>query len=158
MKMLCSKDLSNDSVTLMKTQLDTLVIRSSQKQEMINITSDVIHSACEAGIRNGFVGVFSQHTTAVLLVNEFQSALLSDIGDFLKRVIEDGLPYKHNSPDWSDCDRNNATSHLRSLLFNNSVMLPVVDGKPVLGQFQSVILAELDGPRERTIKLQFLGV
>jgi secondary thiamine-phosphate synthase enzyme len=142
----------------MKTQLDTLVVHSSQKQEMIEITPYVIDSARDAGIRNGFVGVFSQHTTAVLMVNEFQSALLSDIGDFLKRVIEDGLPYKHNSPKWSDCDRSNAASHLRSLLFSNSAMLPVVDGKPVLGQFQRVILAELDGPRERTIKLQFVGV
>jgi secondary thiamine-phosphate synthase enzyme len=142
----------------MNTQLGTFVVRSSQKQELIDITSDVIDAARNAGIGNGFVGVFSQHTTAVLLVNEYQSALLFDIGDFLKRVIEDGLPYKHNSPEWSDCDRSNATSHLRSLLFNNSVMLPLVDGKPMLGQFQSVILAELDGPRERTLKLQVLGV
>ena len=50
-----------------------------------------------------------------------------------------------------------ATSHLRSLLFNNSVLLPISEGKPVLGQFQSVILAELDGPRDRTLKLQILG-
>ena len=142
----------------MKTQLDTFVVRSSQKQEMIDITSDVIHAASEAGIRNGFVGIFSQHTTAVVTVNEFQPALLSDMGDFLKRVVEDGLPYKHNSPEWSDCDRSNASSHLRSMLFSNSVMLPVVDGKPVLGQFQSVIMAELDGPRDRTFKVQFLGV
>ena len=98
----------------LKTQLDTFVVRSSQKQELINITPDVIDFVREAGIRNGFIGVFSQHTTAVLLVNEFQPALLSDIGDFLKRLIEDGLPYKHNSPEWSDCDRSNATSHLRS--------------------------------------------
>ena len=73
-------------------------------------------------------------------------------------IVEDGLRYKHNSPEWSDCDRSNATSHLRSLLFSNGVMLPVVDGKPVLGQFQSLILAELDGPRERTLKVQLLGV
>jgi len=142
----------------LKTQLDTFVVRSSQKQEMIDITADVIEATREAGIRNGFIGIFSQHTTAAVLVNEFQPALLSDIGDFLKRIIEDGVSYKHNSPEWSDCDRGNATSHLRSLLFSNSVMLPVVDGKPVLGQFQSVIMAELDGPRERTIKIQFLGV
>jgi secondary thiamine-phosphate synthase enzyme len=142
----------------MKTQLDTFVVRSSHKQEMVDVTADVIGFTREAGIQNGFVGVFSQHTTAVLLVNEFQSALLDDIGEFLKRVVEDGLAYKHNSPEWSDCDRSNATSHIRSLLFSNSVMLPVVEGKPVLGQFQRVILAELDGPRERTLKLQFLGV
>ena len=142
----------------MKTQLDTFVVRSSQKQEMIDITSDVIEATREAGIRNGFVGIFSQHTTAAVLVNEFQSALLSDIGEFLKRIVADSISYKHNSPEWSDCDRGNATSHLRSLLFSNSVMLPIVDGKPVLGQFQSVIMAELDGPRERTIKVQCLGV
>jgi len=142
----------------MKTQLDTFVVCSSQKQQMIDITPAVIEFARDAEVRNGFVGVFSQHTTAVLLVNEFQSALLSDIGDFLRRVVDDRLLYRHNSPEWSDCDRGNATSHLRSLLFSNGVMLPVVEGKPVLGQFQSVILAELDGPRERTLKLQFLGV
>ena len=142
----------------MKTQLDTFVVRSSQKQEMIDITSEVIDATRESGIRNGFVGIFSQHTTAAVLVNEFQSALLSDIEDFLKRTVEDSISYKHNSPEWSDCDRGNATSHLRSLLFSNSVMLPVVDGELVLGQFQSVIVAELDGPRERTIKVQFLGV
>jgi secondary thiamine-phosphate synthase enzyme len=142
----------------LKTQLDKFVVRTSQKQEMIDITSDVIEATRESGIRNGFVGIFSQHTTASVLVNEFQSALLCDIGQFLKRIVEDGIPYKHNSPEWSDCDRENATSHLRSLLFSNSVMLPVADGKVVLGQFQSVILAELDGPRERTIKVQCLGV
>ncbi len=142
----------------MKTQLDTFVVRSMQKQEMIDITRDVIHAASEADICNGFMGIFSQHTTAALLVNESQSALLSDIADFLERVVEDNLHYKHNSPEWSDCERSNAASHLRSLLFSNSVMLPIVDGKPVLGQFQSVILAELDGPRERKIRLQFLGV
>ena len=142
----------------MKTQLDTFVVRSSQKQEMIDITPDVIDATRESGIRNGFIGIFSQHTTAGVMINEFQPALLADIGDFLKRVIDDGLSYKHNSPEWSDCDRGNATSHLRSLLFSNSVMLPVIDGKPVLGQFQSVMIAELDGPRERTIKIQCLGV
>ena len=85
----------------MKTQLDTFVVRSSQKQEMIDITPEVIEATREAGIRNGFVGVFSQHTTAAVLVNEFQSALLFDIGDFLKRIVEDGVSYRHNSPEWS---------------------------------------------------------
>jgi len=142
----------------MTSQLETLCIRSSGKQEMIDITPRLAESLKSSGLQNGFLGVFSQHTTAVLLVNEFQSALLSDIQDFLKAVIREDLPYKHNSPEWSDCDRNNAASHLRSLLFNNSVLLPVAGGKPILGQFQSVILAELDGPRERTLKLQFLGM
>jgi len=46
---------------------------------------------------------------------------------------------------------------LRALLLGQSVMVPVVDGKPVLGQFQSVMLAEFDGPRRRAIHVQVLG-
>ena len=141
----------------MRTELQTMSVQTQNKQQMIDVTSQIQDSIAASGIRNGFVGLFSQHTTAVLLVNEWQSALVDDIGEFLGRVVEDGLPYKHNSPLFSDCERGNAASHLRSLLFNNSVMLPVSEGKPVLGRFQSVILAELDGPRERTVKLQILG-
>ena len=141
----------------MKTHNETMSVATEAKQQMINVTGRLRESIAISGIRSGFAGLFSQHTTAVLLVNEWQSALLDDIREFLSRVVEEGLPYKHNSPLYSDCDRSNATSHLRSLLFNHSVMLPIVDGEPVLGEFQNVILAELDGPRERTLKLQIVG-
>ncbi len=49
------------------------------------------------------------------------------------------------------------TSHLRSMLLNHSVMIPIMNGKPVLGQFQSVLLAELDGPRVRSVHVQLVG-
>ena len=141
----------------MKTKLETLALNTKEKQQLINITSRVKEVVDRSGIRNGFIGLFSQHTTAALLVSEFQNALLEDIRAFLGRVVEDDRMYKHNSPEFSDCDRKNAASHLRSLLFSNSVVLPVCEGELVLGQFQSVILAEMDGPRERSLKLQFVG-
>jgi secondary thiamine-phosphate synthase enzyme len=141
----------------MKTQLDTLALTTTEKQQMINITPRLKQIVADSGIQNGFVGLFSQHTTAALMVSEFQKALLDDVGAFLRRVIEDNIPYKHNSPEYSDCDRKNAASHLRSILFSNSVLLPVSEGELVLGEFQSVILAEMDGPRKRSLKIQFLG-
>jgi secondary thiamine-phosphate synthase enzyme len=141
----------------MKTRLDTLALKTTEKQQLINITDHVREAVMDSGIKNGFIGLFSQHTTAALMVSEFQKALLDDIAAFLGRVVVDDLPYKHNCPEFSDCDRRNAASHLRSMLFNNSVVLPVFDGEVVLGQFQSVILAEMDGPRERSLKVQLLG-
>lgn len=141
----------------MKTKLETLALNTTEKQQLINITPRVKAAVTDSGIRNGFIGLFSQHTTAALMVSEYQNALLDDIARFLLQVVEDDLPYKHNSPEYSDCDRKNAASHLRSMLFNNSVVLPVAEGELVLGQFQSVILAEMDGPRERSLKVQFLG-
>jgi secondary thiamine-phosphate synthase enzyme len=142
----------------MNTKLETLALRTTDKQQLINITSRVKQAVSESGIKNGMVGLFSQHTTAALMVSEFQNALLDDIAGFLRRVVQDDLSYKHNCPEFSDCDRKNAASHLRSMLFNNSVVLPVSEGELVLGQFQSVILAEMDGPRERSLKVQFLGI
>jgi secondary thiamine-phosphate synthase enzyme len=142
----------------MKTKLETLALKTTDKQQLINITSRVKEVVTESGMKNGMVGLFSQHTTAALMVSEFQTALLDDIAAFLRTVVQDDLTYKHNSPEFSDCDRKNAASHLRSMLFNNSIVLPVSDGELVLGQFQSVILAEMDGPRERNLKVQFLGV
>jgi secondary thiamine-phosphate synthase enzyme len=141
----------------MKSKLEDLALQTTEKQQLINITPKVQEAVADSGIKNGFIGLFSQHTTAALTVSEFQNALLDDIAGFLRRVVEENLPYKHNSPEFSDCDRKNAASHLRSLLFSNSVVLPVCDGELVLGQFQSVILAEMDGPRERSLKVQFLG-
>jgi secondary thiamine-phosphate synthase enzyme len=141
----------------MKTELTTLTVQTNGPQEMLNLTSRFMEAVASSGIRNGLAGLFTQHTTAVVLVNEFQTALLDDIRDFLGRAVPDGVFYRHNSPELSDCDRHNAASHLRSLLFNNGVLVPVADGQLILGQFQSVILAELDGPRERTLKLQILG-
>jgi secondary thiamine-phosphate synthase enzyme len=141
----------------MKSKLEDLALQTTEKQQLINITPKVKEAVADSGIKNGFIGLFSQHTTAALTVSEFQNALLDDIAGFLRRVVEENLPYKHNSPEFSDCDRKNAASHLRSLLFSNSVVLPLCDGELVLGQFQSVILAEMDGPRERSLKVQFLG-
>ena len=141
----------------MKTKLETLGLKTTEKQQLINITSRVKELVTHSGIRNGMIGLYSQHTTAALMVSEYQNALVDDVAGFLRRVVADDLPYKHNSPEFSDCDRKNAASHLRSLLFNNSVVLPVSEGEVVLGEFQSVILAELDGPRERSLKVQVLG-
>jgi secondary thiamine-phosphate synthase enzyme len=123
----------------------------------MDITPDVRNLVRSGVIRNGMVGIFSQHTTAMLVVNEFQDALLNDIHAFLGRVVEEERDYRHNSPEYSDCDRHNAASHLRSLIFSNNVVLPVSGGELVLGRFQSVILAELDGPRERCVKVQLMG-
>jgi len=141
----------------MKSEMKTIRVRTQRKQEMLDITSVVNHTIADSGIWSGIAGIYSQHTTACLFVGEFQSALIDDLEDFLQRIVEEDLPYKHNSPEFSDCTRRNAASHLRSLLLSHCVMLPIVDGKAVFGEFQRVIFAELDGPRDRTLQVHILG-
>jgi thiamine phosphate synthase YjbQ (UPF0047 family) len=64
----------------------------------------------------------------------------------------------HNDPDHSDCDRSNADAHLRALLLGHSLTLPLGGGEVVLGQWQRVLMGELDGPRTRSVRLQVMGV
>ena len=58
---------------------------------------------------------------------------------------------------WRDQEPINAHSHLASMLLGSSETIPVCEGKLVLGQWQSVMLVDLDGPRQRTVGLQLLG-
>jgi len=58
---------------------------------------------------------------------------------------------------WRDQEPINAHSHLACMLLGSSECIPVVDGSMVLGQWQSVMLVDVDGPRERTVGIQCLG-
>lgn len=58
---------------------------------------------------------------------------------------------------WRDQEPINAHSHLLSMLLGSSESIPVVDGKMVIGQWQSILLVDLDGPRDRTVGIQFMG-
>jgi len=111
----------------------------------------------KTGIRAGVALLQSLHSTAALFVNEWQEALLEDFRTLLEQAVRAEAPWRHNDPRYSDCDRSNAASHLRALLLGSSAMLAVRRGRLVRGTWQSIILAELDGPRTRSVSLQILG-
>ena len=58
---------------------------------------------------------------------------------------------------WREQEPINAHSHLISMMMGSSECIPVVDGEMVIGQWQSVMLVDLDGPRTRTVGVQLMG-
>jgi len=136
----------------------TLRIITQERFEVHNITDLVKGLPKLAGITHGIVTIHSLHTTTAIFLNEFQQALLDDIKETLRALVADDGAYRHNNPDFSDCTRQNAASHLRAMLLGHNVSIPVEDGKLVLGRWQSIIFAELDGPQERQIHAQVIGV
>jgi secondary thiamine-phosphate synthase enzyme len=135
-----------------------LKVQTENREELQNLSQTVREFVRSSGIRDGSVTVSSLHTTCAILINEWQDALIHDVQAYLQSLCAAGTYYRHNDPKWSDCDRQNADSHLRSLMLGMNLTLQIADGEVVLGEFQSVILAELDGPRERTVRLQAMGV
>jgi secondary thiamine-phosphate synthase enzyme len=141
----------------MKVDRDTIAIYTTEGQQFLDITKRAQTVVYGSGIRNGMLLINSLHTTIALFINEFQDALLDDIAVVLQKLIPRRTGYLHDDPRYSDCDRGNAHAHLRATLLGRSIALGVADGVILLGQYQRVILAELDGPRERRLQVQVLG-
>ena len=137
---------------------ETLVVQTDQRIELVDLTNPIMDYVRRFNIREGLVSLWSMHTTCALFINEFQTALLSDIKRFLEQLVGRDAEWMHNNPEHSDCDRMNADAHLRALLLGHSVTLQISGGEVVLGQWQRILLAELDGPRARTLRIQVMGV
>ena len=138
--------------------LETLCYKTRDRLELINITKDLNEVVRKHGLKAGFVLVQSLHTTTAIFINEFQQALLDDIKSFLERLVGRIDYWRHNDPKLSECNRQNADSHLRAMVLGHTLSVPVRNGELALGYWQSIILAELDGPRDRSIQVQVLGV
>lgn len=125
-----------------------------------DLTTDLSDAISESGIKNGFVTVTSRHTTTAITINENEERLLEDVKTFLTRLIPPADKYLHNDIAMRDCppdEPENAHSHLAVMLLGSSEVIPLTDGDLVLGQYQSVMLCELDGPRRRQVSLRIYG-
>ena len=125
---------------------------------MVDLTDRIVQLVRAQGVREGLANVWVLHTTCAVFINENQKALHADIKRVLEQLVPREADWRHNDPAHSDCDRMNADSHLRTLLLGHSLTLQVSGGDVVLGQWQRVLMAELDGPRARTLRVQVWGI
>ncbi len=137
---------------------DTLTVQTHERIELTDVTDRVVAIVRDAGVRDGIVSLWSMHTTFAVFMNESQKALHADIKRLLETMVDRDADWMHNDPDHSDCDRLNADAHLRAMLLGHSLTLQVSGGQLVLGQWQRVLVAELDGPRSRSLRLQVMGI
>jgi secondary thiamine-phosphate synthase enzyme len=141
----------------MKAFSSTLTLQSEEPTEVDDISKLVRSAVQQLPITTGIALVNTLHTTCALFINEFQAALMDDLKRMIERLVPERGGYRHDDARYSDCERGNGHAHLRAALLGRSVALAVNDGDLVLGRFQSVIFAELDGPRKREISIQVIG-
>lgn len=131
---------------------------TNDRMQLLNITERINEVVRKSGIRDGLVHLQSLHTTSAVFLNEWQDALLVDVKGFLDQVVLRDKYYRHNDPEHSDCERRNADSHLRGLLMGQTLSLQVRNATVLLGTWQSIIFAEFDGPRSRSLSIQVSGI
>ena len=119
---------------------------------MTDITGDVaqyLQAHAADGWQEGFVCVYSPHTTCAVTINEgFDPDVQRDITSFLSKLVPADSGFRH-------CE-GNSDAHIKTLLTGASCLVPVTAGKMSLGQWQRVFLCEFDGPRSRTLYFSFI--
>lgn len=139
----------------MKQYTDEILLDTTNRLELFDITEDVQKVLEKSGINEGILTVFCNHTTAGVKINERCQNLVHDIKDFLDRAVPEA-DYLHNT-DTVD-GRPNARSHLMSFFTNASETVPVASGELMLGTWQSIFFTELDGPRSgRKVVVKVMG-
>ena len=131
---------------------------STKEFELIKITDDVREIVANSKIKNGLVFVILSHTTAGIMINESLPCLARDIEDTLEELIPLHKDYAHSHflPSYGAIG-GNAPGHLKSMLVGNHCVVPIVDGKMVMGMAQDIYFAEFDGVQLRTIYVEIIG-
>ena len=144
----------------MKIHTEVHTFSTRKDIDLIKLDDVVEQSLQDSGISNGILIVSSRHTTTALTINEYEERLLDDVRTYFKALVPADDKYLHNDIHLRDCPQNepeNAHSHIIAMLLSSSEVLPIVNNELQLGKWQSVILFELDGPRERTVNIQVIG-
>jgi len=128
-----------------------VIVRTSKKREIINITKYLDDIVKESGVSEGVAVVFLPHATAAVIANEDEPLLSKDLYNFFEKLAPEEGGYEHNRID------NNADAHLLSSLFKQFYIFPIHNGELVKGTWQELLLAEFDGPRTRRVVVVILG-
>jgi secondary thiamine-phosphate synthase enzyme len=132
--------------------------------QFLNITDEIVEVVRATGIADGIVTIVSRHTTAAIRIQEAEPPLVEDLLAFLRRLAPSNAHYQHNdfrirTHHMHDDESPNGHSHCLQFLLGSSESVSVMDGELQLGQWQRVLLVELDGPRpKREGLVQTIGV
>ena len=124
--------------------VDVLRISTTNRKQVVDLTLRIETVIRRAKMQEGLCSLFITHTTAALTTGEIGEGTEEDFLQVVEQVIP-RIHFRHAH------DPSHAWSHMASSILGPSLTIPVSAGKLVLGTWQSVMLVELDGPRERDV-------
>lgn len=116
-----------------------------------DLTSRVRSFVADAG--DGLVTVFLPHATAGVAIFELHAGTEPDLSETVDRLVprDDRWTHRHGSP-------GHGADHVLPAFIAPSMTIPVVDGRPLLGTWQSVVLVDTnDDNPVRTVHLTFIA-
>lgn len=125
--------------------MNTIPVSTQTRCQLVDITDRIQEVVQTRALKSGTITVFVPHTTAGVTINE--NADPDVCHDLLEKlaclVPKQESYYRHGE--------GNSDAHLKASLMGSSVRVIIKDGRLQLGTWQSIYLAEFDGPRRREV-------
>jgi secondary thiamine-phosphate synthase enzyme len=119
-----------------------------------DLTGEAAKFVAEAGARDGALTLFIRHTSASLTIQEnADPSVLVDLTTALSRLAPENAGWTHDTEGPDDMP-----AHVKTMLTQTSLQVPVLNGKLMLGTWQAIYLIEhRKRPHRREVVLQFIG-
>ena len=112
------------------------------REEFVDITRTIEEDVRSSGLKEGLCVVYVPHTTAAVTINEdADPSVKEDVLRQLKVLVPRDGNYSHGE--------GNSDAHIKSSLLGVSQIIPIHEGRLVLGTWQGIFFCEFDGPRNR---------
>lgn len=131
------------------------VIVNTSGEGFYDITDSVKNTSNELIKANeGLFYIFTMHTSCALTINEaFDPSAKADMENFMKHLAPRNLKFITHTAEGPD----DSPSHMKSILLNQNLCLPVIDGQIEMGTWQGIYLSEFrDGIKSRKVMLKFI--
>jgi len=121
---------------------------TSQREQLVDITSQVREVVRKCGFKNGLISVYARGATAAIMIQEnWDESVQKDVVRLLRDLVPPGI-WEHDRQD------GNGDAHLKSGIIGPSETIPLIDGDMALSTWQNIFFCEFDGPRrERQVSV-----
>jgi secondary thiamine-phosphate synthase enzyme len=141
----------------MKSATTTVDVAAPSRYAYVDLTEELVRAVKDSGVTDGAAVVFCSHTTAALVINEWEDGALEDFRNRIRTLAHDDLARRTQNLDESH-ERRNGPAHVKAMLLSaTSHAIPVTAGEPMLGRWQRLILFEMDEPKDRRIVFHVFG-
>jgi len=136
----------------MKSYTKKIIMNTSKRKEIVNITGEVEKAVAESGIKEGIVLVNSMHITSSVFINDEESGLKQDFLEWLEEIAPVKEDYRHHLT-----GEDNADAHLKRTIMGREVVVAVTEGRLDFGPWEQIFYGEFDGQRNKRVLIKVIG-
>jgi len=137
----------------MKSYTHYLWFNTKNRQEFVNITSQVEESVKKSGVKEGLCLVNAMHITSSVFINDDEDGLKQDFSGWLEKLAPYGRDkYKHNLS-----GEDNGDAHLKRQVMGREVVVAVTGSRLDFGPWEQIFYGEFDGQRRKRVLVKIIG-